>query len=109
MPTHIDSYMGNLSDEECKEADIILAGTQEDSSEDAKTASSTPPDEDWQLPCHSLMLSGVSKSLSSAKSHAREMACERNEEGKRVVRMKLTKAGATKFLFYCYGVLTSAK
>lgn len=93
-------YMENLSEAEIEQTDLVLAPLNE-SSEDPDSFKDS-----WQLPCHSLILSSNSAVFSASKRHASCMQTEKNGEGKRVIRLPLSKTAADILLHYCYGVMS---
>lgn len=100
-----ESYMLNMSEEEQKLADIVLAPMEDENEETTEQNEQS----DWQLPCHSIILSAVSSAFAAGKQHSTSMHTEKNSNGKRVVRVPLDREAADIFLQYCYGVLSDPK
>ena len=87
--------MKNMTEAELEQADVVLAPveTPDEDSEDS-----------WQLPCHSVILSAHSAVFSASKRSVGSLEAELNHEGKRILRLPLSKGAAEILLQHCYGV-----
>ena len=97
-----------LSEEERASADMVLAppipvaqSAEYDLCEDESLAANAA----WQLPFHSLLVSGMSAPLAASITHAASAQGEKAEDGKGVLRLPLTQNAGARLLQFCYRAL----
>ncbi len=99
------SYMKHLPVTEQGSADMLLAGVpprRDPYSNDKPDVSLE--ENDWMLPCHSLVLSIHSAAFLRGAHTAESFSPKKSADGKRIVRVDATEAAATRLLEHCYHI-----
>ena len=96
-------YMQNLCDDEWRQTDTALAPIR--ALEKIQESVEGGPDKDWELPCHSIVLSVHSPVFAASRRCVNSTCIEKNNRGKRMLRLPINKAAAERLLQFCYGTL----
>lgn len=111
--------MRNLSEEQQLEADLLLAPVHDNQDPTEGNCNSAPilpsaeahevvksrKDEEWMLPCHSLLLCTHSPVFSASQRNAGMTHIEKAKDGRRIIRLPLSQVAGESFLEYCYSTL----